>query len=228
MVFMESKVALDLVQVFVSNVSAIVSARGASHRAQCSNHMRQIVIAMHLYAEKHGTLPPAVVYDDMGKPMHSWRVLLLPHLDQQNLFDRYNFNEPWDGPNNRKLVDEMPDVFRCPVGEHAAGETEYAVMVGEHTPFPPGSKTGRRLDQFVNGTSNTVLLSEISASSELAIPWTKPQDVALTEESLEPGSPKGFSSPHENGFNAAYADGSVRFIPLDIDRDQWKKSLRAD
>ena len=228
MVYLESKVALDLVRFFGMNVWAIVTARGTAHKAKCSDNLRSIVLAMHLYAEKHGTLPPATVYDDAGKPMHSWRVLLLPYLEQEDLYKQYRFDEPWDGPNNRKLIDEMPDIYRCPSGTHAAGHTHYAVMVGEHTPFPPGAKKGHRLDDFPNGTTNTILLSEISASSELKIPWTKPQDVTLTEESIKPGSPKGFSSNHDGGFNAAYADASVRFIRLDVDQVRWRKALRRD
>src|SRR4051812_11083639 len=64
----------------------------------CDGQMRQIALAMRSYQADYGCLPPAYIADAQGKPMHSWRVLLLPYLDQAGLYDAYNFGEPWDGP----------------------------------------------------------------------------------------------------------------------------------
>ena len=79
----------------------------------CKMNLKLLAIALHNYHDTYGAFPPAYVADASGKPMHSWRVLILPHMEQLALYERYNFNEPWDGPNNILLANEMPDIFRC-------------------------------------------------------------------------------------------------------------------
>jgi uncharacterized protein DUF1559 len=68
-------------------------------------------VAVATYHDTYGTLPPAYIADAEGKPLHSWRVLLLPFLEQRELYEQYDFDEPWDGPNNRKLLAQRPSVF---------------------------------------------------------------------------------------------------------------------
>ena len=80
-------------------------------RAQCANNLKQIAMALHNYAADYQALPPAFVADATGKPMHSWRVLILPYLEQQALYAQYNLSEPWDGPNNIQLLDKVPSYF---------------------------------------------------------------------------------------------------------------------
>ena len=87
-------------------------ALNAAQRAECSNNLRQIAIALTNYSSVHGCLPPAYIPDKNGKPKHSWRVLILPFVEQKALYKRYNFDEPWNGPNNRKLAGRRPDVIR--------------------------------------------------------------------------------------------------------------------
>ena len=77
---------------------AVQASREAARRAQCANNLKQIGLAFHNYHDAHKTFPPAYIPDKDGKPMHSWRVLILPYLEQQALYKRYNFDEPWDSP----------------------------------------------------------------------------------------------------------------------------------
>lgn len=118
----------------------------------------------------------------MRKPRHrSWRVLLLPLLGEQELFDAYDFDEPWDGPNNRRLIDKMPSVYGCRWDDgRLKGHTSYVVIVGPQTPFP-GSRP-RKISQITDGTSRTLMVVEMSGSE---IPWTAPRDLNFDEMSFE-------------------------------------------
>lgn len=103
--------------------------------AQCMSQFRNVSFALQAYAtDNQGRLPPAYIADEHGQPMHSWRVLLLPYLDQQALYDQYRFDEPWNGPNNSKLAKFIPEVYQCPNEYgHADGShpwTSYVAVVG--------------------------------------------------------------------------------------------------
>ena len=95
-------VALTLFGLLLSLLMpAVQSARESSRRASCASNMKQIVLALLAYEADHGQFPPAYIADENGKPMHSWRVLILPYLAEKSIYDAYDFTEPWDGPNNR-------------------------------------------------------------------------------------------------------------------------------
>src|SRR6516165_2689000 len=87
-------------------------------RGQCKNNLMNIGLALHNYHDQFGSFPPACVADENGRPMHSWRVLILPFLDQTPLYNQYRFDEPWDGPNNKKLADTILAVYNCPSDDH--------------------------------------------------------------------------------------------------------------
>src|SRR5262245_41674761 len=93
---------------------AVQQAREAARRSSCKCNLKILGLALHNYHDAHGCFPPAWLADSQGRPMHSWRVLILPYIDQAALYNRYNFAEPWDGPNNVKLLDEIPPVYKCP------------------------------------------------------------------------------------------------------------------
>jgi type II secretory pathway pseudopilin PulG len=114
------------------------TSKEAARRMQCSNHLKQIGLALQNYHDDYGTLPPAYVADADGKPMHSWRVLILPYLGEKALYDRYNFSEPWNGPNNSKLHSEVSHVFRCPSRRFGQPNTEttYVAVTGPQTAWP--------------------------------------------------------------------------------------------
>lgn len=191
---------------------AIQQAREAARRTQCRNNLKQIGLALHNYHDVYRTFPPAYVADENGKPMHSWRVLILPFLDQQALYKQYDFSQPWDSPENQSVLDHMPAVFRCPSNaDETSTTTSYAGVFGPECIFRGAEPV--RLADITDGTSNTLLVGEVTGGS---IPWTKPEDVDVTQHAAinEPG---GFSSPHPGGAQFLLGDGSVRFISEHID-----------
>ncbi len=182
---------------------AVQAAREAARRAQCVNNLKQIGLAMHNYASQYNTFPPAYTVDDNGKPLLSWRVLILPYLDEQTLYQQFHLDEPWDSPHNSALLHAMPKVYECPSHPHAIhNASDYQVVVGSKTIFP-GPKPVALAD-ITDGTSLTLLVGEVKSS----IPWSAPQDSPDTAVATN----YGFGSFHPGGFNILLADGSVRFF----------------
>jgi hypothetical protein len=160
-----------------------------SYRVDCKNNLKQIGVALHEYHEVYGSFPPAYIADEDGKPMHSWRVLLLPYLDCGYLYKMYDFDEPWDGPNNSKLLSKMPPVYACPSNRNGRRETtSYVAIVGPNTAwtgftkskFRDGFSKGRRFSDFTDGLSYTIVVVESNSSR---VPWMAPRDLKF-EESL--------------------------------------------
>ena len=86
-------------------------------RQACSQNLHKIAVALQNYHDEYGVYPPAIIYDGRGQPRHSWRVLILPQLGQEEekLYKRYRLDEAWNSPHNRPLGDDMPRVYACPV-----------------------------------------------------------------------------------------------------------------
>src|SRR5438034_9067098 len=109
-----------------------------------SNDVKQIGLALHDFQQRHGRLPPAVVYDRDGRPLHSWRVLLLPYLEHEELYRRFLLTEPWDSPANRDLLPCIPKVYAA---REATGEpyaTFYQVFDGPGAAFESDRRLGLR------------------------------------------------------------------------------------
>ena len=190
---------------------AVQAAREAARRMQCSNNMKQIALAMHNYESTYKAFPPAYTTDANGKPLHSWRTLLLPYMEQQALYSQIDLNKPWDDPVNLPFSQVVIPTYACPSGHTDSPEkTCYQVVVD-----PAGIFTGPvpcRLGTIVDGTSNTLLVTE--TESEAAVPWMSPNDTSLPAF-LSQG--QGNRPNHTGGANAALADGSVRFFSSSLD-----------
>ena len=100
---------------------AIIDAREAARSGQCISNLKQIGLGLLNYESRYGCFPPAYVADANGKPLYSWRVLLMAELDRTDgwfggrLAGGFRFDEPWDSPNNRKLHTLTPyTVLHCP------------------------------------------------------------------------------------------------------------------
>ena len=187
---------------------AAQSAREAARGVTCKDNLKRIVLAMHEYEADNGTLPPAYLAGDDGKPKHSWRVLLLPYLGHQDLYDAYNFEEPWDSPGNLQVARQMPLVYLCPNHSNARQnqETSYFVAVGPTTAFPGGK--GVTLSQISDGTSRTIVVIE---SHGQGITWTEPKDLDFdtTDFNIDTGDLDG---THRGGIHVGYADGQVQHV----------------
>jgi hypothetical protein len=189
---------------------AVVPHRETSRRMICALNLKQIGLALHCYSQKYRCFPPAYVADKNGKPMHSWRVLILPYLDQGELYRQYDFSEPWNSPHNARLMAKCPEVFRCPIADaKSPSTTNYVAVVGEATCWP-GNKSVR-FEDIKDGASNTVVLVEIADSD---IPWTEPRDMSFDHAlaGVNVDRQHGISSNHGNWAFWAFADGSVQVL----------------
>jgi hypothetical protein len=207
-------------------------ARDSNRASQCQFNIRVIALGLRTYHEQHGHFPPPYVADANGKPMHSWRVLILPYIEEQALYNAYNFNEPWDGPNNSKLASQMPRVFGCPsVGPASSGLTNYFYVVGPGR--VPRDSTYQKLSDF---KEPTILLVE---SSDATINWLEPRDLTVAQvlqgSNAGPGpsasshhSHKGVITRDEGWFHVAMHDASIRRLPQDIDRETLRALLTID
>ena len=201
---------------------AVQAAREAARRNACSNDLKQIGLALLNYEKVYGSFPPAYVADSDGKPMHSWRVLILPYLEEQSLYAQYDFKEPWNGPNNSKLAAHMPSVYRCPSYPGDAPETNYLAVVGPETMWPGSEKVSVR--KIKDGMSNTLMVVESSGSG---INWMEPKDLTFDQalQGVNAAAKPGISSSHSAGANVVFADGSVHFLPNSVPPDLLRSLL---
>jgi hypothetical protein len=151
---------------------AVTKARRAALNSSTQGPLNQVLMALHNYHAEYGCLPPAYIADKDGKPMHSWRVLILPYLDESALYQAYRFDEPWDSAHNLSLADSMPRSFLARTEPASRRYTNIVVIVGPSTAFPGGTST--TFDDFKDGTDNTILVTEIANSD---ICWLEPRDL---------------------------------------------------
>jgi hypothetical protein len=205
----------------------------------CSMNLKQIGLALQSYEQRYGCFPPAYITGENGKPTHSWRALILPYMEDDSLCKRYNFSEPWDGPENKLLLNEKHQGFICPADwferwPEATYLTSYVAVVGTKGAWR-GDKP-LKISDLRDGASKTILVIEVANSD---IPWTEPRDLswdaihkmanARSRMAISPKHqfPKGFffkDSP--GGVQALRADGSVTFLPANfLTADHLEKAL---
>ncbi len=190
----------------------------AAKRAICSNQLKQLALAMHTYEGQYGALPPAYTVDAEGKPLHSWRALILPYVDQVELYNKIDFSKPWDHPANREAYGTQIPVFQCPAASGLKPQyTTYLAVVAPDSCLRPG--TSCKLSDVKDSADDTLLLVEVSAVR--SVHWMSPQDAdeRLILEVLS--RPDELS--HHRAINAAMVSGVVQGIG-----DHWKPAaLRA-
>jgi len=206
--------------------TAIQSARQAASANSCNCHLKQLGIALQNYHDTYKVFPPAYLADADGKPMHSWRVLLLPFLEEQELCKRYRFDEPWDSPHNRQLADEISVTqFRCPAATGPANETSYVVVSDPETLFP--GDRGRSIRDVRDGTSKTISIVEVANSG---IHWMEPRDLTLDEALAginPPNRSPAISSHHVGGAMVGWGDAHVSYLPNDLSIEKLRALLTA-
>ena len=150
---------------------AILAARAAAQRAQGFNNLKQIALAFHNFHDSTGQFPLAANYETPepnGQKKkhahpHSWRVAILPFIEQQSLYNQYNFDEPWDSENNLKVLKQMPAIYRHPSAPADSTNSSHFGFVGPTALFDP--QAAPALQNILDGTSNTILVVEASAKS---------------------------------------------------------------
>ena len=195
---------------------ATQSARVAARRAQSTNNLKQIGLAMHNFHSSNDHFP-GDIRDKEGKPLLSWRVAILPFVEQQALFNEFHLDEPWDSPHNKALLERMPLLYSVPSGVAAdPGKTFYRGFGGPHTLFDPAEKKGVAIQSVTDGTSNTIGVVE----AKEAVPWTKPDGEIPFDAMAKPEEAAALlgqlGGHFAGGFNALFLDGSVRFLKTSI------------
>ncbi|HKA08451.1 MAG TPA: DUF1559 domain-containing protein [Gemmataceae bacterium] len=176
-----------------------------------TNTLKQIGLSMHQYHDVNGSLPSNYMTKD-GKPGLSWRVAILPYMEQDKLFKQFKLDEPWDSDNNLKLVENMPKFYTPVRGRAENGQTFYQMFAGKSTLLDP-SGTGVRFANVTDGLSNTFMVVE----GGKPVTWTKPDDLPFDGKEV----PK-LGGMFDGDFHALFGDGSVRLIPKGMDADVLK------
>jgi prepilin-type processing-associated H-X9-DG protein len=181
------------------------SARPAARRSQCVNNLKQIALALHNYEQAYKALPPAYTVDAQGRPLHSWRTLILPYLERDDLYRTIDLSKPWNDPANAKALEASPGVFRCPEAVGPPHTTTYLAIVSPDGCFSP--KESRRLAEITDAHESTLMVIEVG--EENAVPWMAPVDA---DGSLVMGLEPASKLYHAGGMNACFVDGSVKFL----------------
>jgi prepilin-type processing-associated H-X9-DG protein len=200
-------IALGTIGCLVALIAVDQHSPDSGRRAQCTNNLKQIGLAMHNYHEKFGCFPASAIAEKQGKPLLSWRVALLPYLEASSTYAKFHLDEPWDSPHNSTLLDQMPGTYACPSDRRLKpGMTGYEVIIGTQTAFTPDNKP-LSIPAFTDGLSQTIFVAE----SRRSVPWTKPEDIDfdMAAGKVDLGSVDG---RHNNGFNVLMGDGAVRFL----------------
>jgi hypothetical protein len=209
-------VPLGMILGFFALVPILVGAseaiRWTTVRFAGANNLVQIGVALQAYQKAHGSFPPAATHDEKGRPLLSWRVLILPYLYDQQDYDKFHLHEPWDSPHNKGFLDSMPGAYRTQPGNPVAGvgSTFYQMFVGANTVGDGIGISGKDIEA-ADGCANTIVVVEGAES----VPWTKAEDLVY-----DSGKPlPRFADFYKNEFYgraprgrflALFADGSVR------------------
>lgn len=198
---------------------AVKTAREAAMRSQSANNIKQIMLALHNYHDAYRAFPPAVLLGPDGKTKYSWRVAILPFIEQQALYRQYRFDEPWDSEANKKVLAQVPPVYQFP-SEKGSQNASYFGLVGRQTGLGNTPGEGEKLREFTDGTANTIVIVEAKRD----IPWTKPEDIPYADD----GDLPKLGGYLPNGWNSGLGDGSVRFISEAVDEEVLRNLFRKD
>ncbi len=197
------------------------SLRRPAERAQDMNSMKQISLALHSYESARKRLPPQALVDKQGRKLLSWRVLLLPYLGEQALYDQFHLDEPWDSPHNRDLIPRMPAVYRS-----ATAVDTVEALTPFVAPLTKNSLMGRpgrslTFQEVTDGTSNTVWLVRMPDAQRTV--WTRPEDWRVPDQDALSTLRQGGDS-----FLGARVDGSVQVFDGQLTNEKLQALLSVD
>jgi hypothetical protein len=201
----------------------------AARRTVCLNNIRQLVLAAHNYESRNLAFPPPFTVDEEGAPLHSWRVQLLPYLDEGELYEDLDLSKPWDHPDNIKHAHRMPELFRCPSDRrkrNSPGDevmTSYVAVISDGTVWSP-TAGGCTFHKITDGSSNTIMVVESDAHR---VHWMSPSDMIFDEifSGRRDDETNLFTSHHPGGFQVGMADGSARYVSGEVPVKELKAAL---
>ena len=195
-------------------LESVTSARTAARRMASLNNLKQMGLAIHNFHETYRQFPvgespneQGPIHYRNGKPLLSWRVHLLPYIEQDPLYRQFKLDEPWNSPHNIKLLDRIPPVYMNPNQPGLGNKTTYLAPIGPGSIF--GSNKRMAFRNVTDGTSNTIMFMQVG--SDKAVPWTKPEDLKYDLK-----DPLGSLGNIGETFTAGFADGSVQTLPVNI------------
>lgn len=204
-------------------LQALILRHGSTYQSR--QNLKQIAFALHNFHDSHLSFPAALLQNQGTKSQYSWRVALLPYLGQEEIYNQYNFDEPWDSEQNKKLLNKMPPIYSSQGEESARGMTRYLGIVGPDTVItsklgqPNSGRPGTRISRILDGTANTIMVVEAAK----AVPWTKPEDISFEME-------RGFDplkNQLSNQFLALMTNGAIHFLDIPAN-DEKKQKLLLD
>jgi hypothetical protein len=210
-------IQVDMKQLMASAAGAFLgqAAFGAAKRAERTvvrNHLKQLALAMHNYHDVYKQFPPAAIRDANGRPLLSWRVALLPFIEENKLYQQFHLDEPWDSPHNKPLIEMMPDTLRPRSATlRAEGKTTLLVPVGKQTIF--GAPEGVAIREITDGSTNTIMI--VDADEAHAVVWTKPDDLNVDGVDAK----QVIFGTRKDGVFCAFADGHVQRLDPQITAD---------
>lgn len=197
---------------------AIPQVRAAAKRMESANRLKNIILASHNYEARNGKLPENIK-DANGKPLLSWRVSILPQVEQLSLYEQIRLDEPWDSPHNKQFHNMLPEVYAHPWYTQAYPKGLTAFLAPIHPGTVYGGESVPAFGQIRDGMSNTIGFVEAPESE--AVPWMKPVDLPV-----DPKNPlQKLLPPERDGFNVAFMDGSVRYLAATIDPEVFASLL---
>jgi hypothetical protein len=202
---------------------AVQAARAAARRNAALNNIKQLNLALLNYEAAHGEFPASASFDENGEPLLSWRVHILPYMDQNELYKQFRLDEPWDSDHNKALIAKMPPAFRDAASKipPAEGKTNYLGVIGEGMFFDPTGES-RKVDDIADGSSQTMTILQVD--DDHAAAWTEPVDWTPNDEAPL----NGLGGLHTNAFIASYCDGSVDVLSVGVEPNLFKSFLTID
>jgi prepilin-type processing-associated H-X9-DG protein len=180
------------------------------------NNLKQIAIAFHNYASSYRDKLPSDIVDKSGKPILSWRVVILPYVEENRLYTEFKLDEPWDSDHNKKLIERMPKVYAPLRVKAKPGETFYQTFAGKNALFD-SHKAMFNISNMPDGTSNTGLVFEAGEP----VVWSKPADLPFDETKPLPK----LGGLFDGECNVAMCDGSVLRLKKDADEKELKNLI---
>jgi type II secretory pathway pseudopilin PulG len=180
--------------------------RDVSRRMQCRNHLKQIALALQNYESDYGALPPAYTTDEQGRPLHSWRTLILPYMEYKALYETIDLSKAWDDPANKIARETSIPAYQCPSADIPARHTTYQAVVAPGGCFLPTQP--RNLAAITDDRDLTLMV--IDVEEKQAVPWMSPAD-AVGPWTFQLG--KDSQLAHPNVALAACVSGRVLVVP---------------